>query len=154
MIISLYAFRVLSSYPGLFWLRILTQNNIEESQEGPIHKRTVNVNCVDPLGRSAILMAIDNENYEMLKLLIDSNVDVKDALLYAVSEEFVEAVELLLNIDGDPYVSSNLLKKLVGQFPCRLLTWRLTWRLYTAYEAEIIQILLLGLINIKYGDIF
>lgn len=56
-------------------------------------------------------MAIDNENYEMLKLLIDNNVDVKDALLYAVSEEFVEAVELLLDIEeekwrlGDAHVS-------------------------------------------------
>lgn len=77
----------------------------------PIHQRTVDINCVDPLGRSAILMAIDNENYEMLKLLINNKVDTKDALLYAVSEEFVEAVELLLNSEeekwkvGEPHVS-------------------------------------------------
>lgn len=56
-------------------------------------------------------MAIDNENYEMLKLLISNNVDTKDALLYAVSEEFVEAVELLLDSEeekwkaGEPHVS-------------------------------------------------
>lgn len=65
--------------------------------------RTVNINCVDPLGRSAILMAIDNENYEMLKLLIDNNVDIKDALLYAVSGEFVEAVELLLDVEEEKW---------------------------------------------------
>ncbi|KAG8180695.1 hypothetical protein JTE90_006253 [Oedothorax gibbosus] len=56
----------------------------------------LNVNCVDPLGRSALLMAIDNENLEMVELLIESNVDTKDALLHAISEEYVEAVEVLL----------------------------------------------------------
>ncbi|XP_029674557.1 transient receptor potential-gamma protein isoform X1 [Formica exsecta] len=56
----------------------------------------VNINCVDPLGRSALLMAIDNENLEMVELLIEHKVDTKDALLHAISEEFVEAVEVLL----------------------------------------------------------
>ncbi|CAL4115341.1 unnamed protein product, partial [Meganyctiphanes norvegica] len=31
----------------------------------------ININCVDPLGRSALLMAIDNENLEMVELLIE-----------------------------------------------------------------------------------
>lgn len=56
-----------------------------------------NINCVDPLGRTALLMAIDNENLEMVELLINYNVDTKDALLHAISEEFVEAVEVLLD---------------------------------------------------------
>ncbi|XP_034946902.1 transient receptor potential-gamma protein isoform X2 [Chelonus insularis] len=56
----------------------------------------ININCVDPLGRSALLMAIDNENLEMVELLIEYKVDTKDALLHAISEEFVEAVEVLL----------------------------------------------------------
>ncbi|XP_051166224.1 transient receptor potential-gamma protein isoform X11 [Leptopilina boulardi] len=56
----------------------------------------INVNCVDPLGRTALLMAIDNENLEMVELLIEYKVDTKDALLHAISEEFVEAVEVLL----------------------------------------------------------
>lgn len=42
-------------------------------------------------------MAIDNENLEMVELLIIFNVDTKDALLHAISEEFVEAVEVLLD---------------------------------------------------------
>lgn len=42
-------------------------------------------------------MAIDNENLEMVELLINYNVDTKDALLHAISEEFVEAVEMLLD---------------------------------------------------------
>lgn len=49
------------------------------------------------MGRSALLMAIDNENLEMVELLITHNVDTKDALLHAISEEFVEAVEMLLD---------------------------------------------------------
>ncbi|XP_030557070.1 transient receptor potential-gamma protein [Drosophila novamexicana] len=57
----------------------------------------INVNCVDPLGRTALLMAIDNENLEMVELLINYNVDTKDALLHSISEEFVEAVEVLLD---------------------------------------------------------
>ncbi|CAH0560164.1 unnamed protein product [Brassicogethes aeneus] len=51
----------------------------------------ININCVDPLGRSALLMAIDNENLEMVELLIEHKVETKDALLHAISEEFVEA---------------------------------------------------------------
>ncbi|RWS29121.1 transient receptor potential-gamma protein-like protein [Leptotrombidium deliense] len=56
-----------------------------------------NINCCDPLGRSALLMAIDNENLDMIELLIDRGVDMKDALLHAINEEFVESVELLLD---------------------------------------------------------
>lgn len=74
----------------------------------------ININCVDPLGRSALLMAIDNENLEMVELLINHHVDTKDALLHAISEEFVEAVEVLLDHedcshrDGEPHVSKFL----------------------------------------------
>lgn len=71
----------------------------------------ININCTDPLGRSALLMAIDNENLEMVQLLIYSQVETKDALLHAINEEFVEAVELLLeheehhHVKGAPHVS-------------------------------------------------
>lgn len=74
----------------------------------------ININCVDPLGRSALLMAIDNENLEMVELLIEHRVETKDALLHAISEEFVEAVEVLLeheesfNRNGQPNVSNSV----------------------------------------------
>jgi transient receptor potential cation channel subfamily C len=57
----------------------------------------LNINCCDPLGRSALLMAIDNENLEMVELLLDNKMETKDALLHAINEEFVEAVEVLLD---------------------------------------------------------
>ena len=80
----------------------------------------INVKCVDPLGRSALLMAIDNENLEMVELLIEYKVDTKDALLHAISEEFVEAVEVLLEHEdtikkkNEPHVSSSVSSALPG----------------------------------------
>ncbi|XP_033743329.1 LOW QUALITY PROTEIN: transient receptor potential-gamma protein-like [Pecten maximus] len=57
----------------------------------------LNINCVDPLGRTALLVAIENENIEMIELLLSYHVDLGDSLLHAINEENVEAVELLLN---------------------------------------------------------
>ena len=34
----------------------------------------INMNCTDPLGRTALLMAIDNENMEILELLLENKV--------------------------------------------------------------------------------
>ena len=34
----------------------------------------INIDCVDPLGRTALLMAIDNENMEMVELLLENKV--------------------------------------------------------------------------------
>ncbi|XP_067949824.1 short transient receptor potential channel 4-like [Watersipora subatra] len=58
--------------------------------------RSLNVNCRDALGRSALLLAIEYENTEMMELLLSFNVEVRDALLHAINEENVEAVEMLL----------------------------------------------------------
>ena len=37
-------------------------------------KGVLDINCCDPLGRSALLMAIDNENLEIIELLLDNKV--------------------------------------------------------------------------------
>lgn len=77
-----------------------------------------NINCVDSLGRGALTLAIDGENLEMVELLVIMGVETKDALLEAINQEFVEAVELLLeheeliHKEGEPYVSDLLLKTL------------------------------------------
>ncbi|KAF7665930.1 hypothetical protein LDENG_00128200 [Lucifuga dentata] len=57
----------------------------------------INVNCIDPLGRTALLIAIENENLEIIELLLSFNVYIGDALLHAIRKEVVGAVELLLN---------------------------------------------------------
>ena len=58
------------------------------------------INCTDPLGRSALSIAIINENPEMMELLLEEAIQVKDALLLAISEEYVEGVELLLQVSA------------------------------------------------------
>ncbi|XP_038172813.1 short transient receptor potential channel 5 [Arvicola amphibius] len=65
-------------------------------QEAEIYYN-VNINCVDPLGRNALLIAIENENLEIMELLLNHSVYVGDALLYAIRKEVVGAVELLLS---------------------------------------------------------
>lgn len=88
-----YSFVSISAIGGVGDFCRILQDVIDESDP----TNSININCVDPLGRSALLMAIDNENLGMVELLINFNVDTKDALLHAISEEFVEAVEMLLD---------------------------------------------------------
>ena len=45
-------------------------------------------------------IAIINENPEMMELLLEEAIQVKDALLLAISEEYVEGVELLLQVQS------------------------------------------------------
>ena len=59
--------------------------------------RLFDINCLDPLGRSALSITIINENPEMMELLLQEGIRVADALLLAISEEYVEGVELLLH---------------------------------------------------------
>ncbi|XP_078684805.1 short transient receptor potential channel 4-like [Branchiostoma floridae x Branchiostoma belcheri] len=61
----------------------------------------MDINCTDPLSRTALLIAIENENLELVELLVSYNVRVGDALLHAIKREFVGAVELLLNCTED-----------------------------------------------------
>lgn len=68
---------------------------LEEAQQGAYDQ--FNINAVDPLGRSALYIAIEYENIEMIETLLEFHVDVGEGLLHAINEEFVEAVELLLN---------------------------------------------------------
>lgn len=47
---------------------------LEDQKEQP---DTFNVNCVDPLNRSALIAAIENENIDLIRLLLDFNIKVK-----------------------------------------------------------------------------
>lgn len=65
----------------------------------------LNINCVDPLERSALIAAIENENIELINLLLEEGIQVKDALLHAISEEYVEGVETLLLWEEEHHVA-------------------------------------------------
>ena len=71
-------------------------------------QQLLDVNCVDSLGRSALTLAIDGENLEMVELLVVMGVETKDALLHAINVEFVEAVELLLDHEEQIYKEGEL----------------------------------------------
>ncbi|XP_023246118.1 transient receptor potential protein isoform X2 [Copidosoma floridanum] len=79
---------------------------LEENKDRPDQ---LNINCVDPLNRSALIAAIENENYDLIMLLLEMGIQVKDSLLHAIKEEYVEAVEVLLEHEekihqpGQPY---------------------------------------------------
>ncbi|XP_034557797.1 short transient receptor potential channel 4b isoform X2 [Notolabrus celidotus] len=87
-------------------------------EEAEIYFR-ININCIDSLGRTALLIAIDNENLEIIELLLSFNVYVGDALLHSIRKEVVGAVELLLNHKkprGENQVPPILLDKQFSDF--------------------------------------
>ena len=68
-----YSFRPLRIVRELFSnFRMLESNK---------DKGVLDINCCDPLGRSALLMAIDNENLEIIELLLDNKVYHKSTFL-------------------------------------------------------------------------
>ncbi|XP_073815658.1 transient receptor potential isoform X2 [Musca autumnalis] len=79
---------------------------IHDNKNNP---KEFNLNCKDPMNRSALISAIENENYDLIILLLEEGIEVGDALLHAISEEYVEAVEELLmweeqhHKEGTPY---------------------------------------------------
>ncbi|XP_034024299.1 short transient receptor potential channel 4b isoform X2 [Thalassophryne amazonica] len=90
----------------------------EALEEAEIYFR-ININCIDPLGRTALLIAIENENLEIIELLLSYEVHVGDALLHAIRKEVVGAVELLLNHKkprGENQVPPMLLDKQFSDF--------------------------------------
>ncbi|XP_058806873.1 transient receptor potential protein isoform X3 [Phymastichus coffea] len=78
-------------------------------EENKDHPEILNIDCVDPLNRSALIAAIENENIDLIYLLLEMGISVKDSLLHAIKEEYVEAVEVLLEHEekshksGQPY---------------------------------------------------
>ncbi|XP_076681518.1 transient receptor potential-like isoform X2 [Andrena cerasifolii] len=69
---------------------------IQSARKDGVNGKPVDINCVDSLGRGALSLAIEAENLQMAELLVVMGVETKDALLLAIDQEFVEAVELLL----------------------------------------------------------
>lgn len=47
---------------------------LEENRDKP---DVFNINCVDPLDRSALIAAIENENADLIRLLLEFNIQVK-----------------------------------------------------------------------------
>lgn len=58
----------------------------------------LNVNCLDSMGRTALEIAVDNENIEVVDLLLkQENIRIGNALLCAIREGVYRLVEMLVN---------------------------------------------------------
>ncbi|KAI6201631.1 Transient-receptor-potential calcium channel protein [Aphelenchoides besseyi] len=58
----------------------------------------LNVNCVDSLGRTALEISVDNENFEIVELLLQQEgIRVGNAILCAIREGVYSLVEILVN---------------------------------------------------------
>lgn len=58
----------------------------------------MNVNCTNIMGRSAIQIACDNENIEIVEILLKQDgIKIGDALLYAIREGVYKIVEMLID---------------------------------------------------------
>ncbi|XP_059469179.1 transient-receptor-potential-like protein [Neocloeon triangulifer] len=80
------------------------KHTIERCLQPP---RSVNVNCTDLLGRSALQIAVDNENNELVEILLQQpDIKIGDALLHAITEGVLRIVELLID---HPSISSSML---------------------------------------------
>ena len=72
--------------------KIIEQHNNNGETSGD----NFDINCTDPLGRTALSIAIINENPELIEILLESGIQTRDSLLLAIDEQYVEGVELLL----------------------------------------------------------
>lgn len=69
----------------------------------------LNVNCMDAMGRGVLRIAIEAEHVELLQMLLSYEViELRDSLLHAISEENVQAVELIMQAQSERQQRKNL----------------------------------------------
>jgi len=61
------------------------------------------LNCVDPLGRSALVIAVENENMPLMEMLLEAGIRPKDALLVSIREDYVDGCEMLLRFEEETH---------------------------------------------------
>ncbi|ULU00598.1 hypothetical protein L5515_004070 [Caenorhabditis briggsae] len=72
-------------------------------------ERRLNVNCLDSMGRTALEIAVDNENMEVVELLLQQpDIRIGNALLCAIREGVYRLVEVLVN-------HPNITKEMLGE---------------------------------------
>lgn len=68
--------------------------------------KSVDVNCVNLIGETALQLAVNNDRRDITKFLIEHGADVDSALHQAVAKESIEAVKTLLDFVQDPKANS------------------------------------------------
>ena len=100
----------LNRYEKLF-LRSAEYGDVKTAQKiiDNAKQLNVNVNCVDAMDRGALRLAIEAEQIELLQMLLTyETIELKDSLLHAISEENVQAVELILQAQSERHQRKNL----------------------------------------------
>ena len=72
----------LKSIPFCYRGDVSTAKSIIKAMER--RPQIFDMNCVDPLGRSALIIAVENENRDMIEMLLETGIKIKDALLVAI----------------------------------------------------------------------
>ncbi|VDD82693.1 unnamed protein product [Mesocestoides corti] len=104
----------------------------------------VNVNCMDDMGRGAIRLAIEAEQTDLLQILLTYEaIELRDNLLHAISQENVQAIELILQAQSERQQRKNL-KGLLGHIESSIFTPDITPLILAAHRDNycIIKILL------------
>ncbi|XP_033110018.1 short transient receptor potential channel 4-like isoform X2 [Anneissia japonica] len=84
------------------YLKAAGSGNLEAVGFALAHAGDFDINCTDTDGKSALAIAIKCNNIEVVKLLLQHNVNVGDALLRAVDMQNVKVVEILLEYARSP----------------------------------------------------
>jgi ankyrin repeat protein len=70
----------------------------------------LDINCTDPLNRTALITAIENENVELMRILLEWNIDVKVRPAHhsaSATTRFTKADQMLSGIIHSTCVSHN-----------------------------------------------
>ena len=70
-------------------------------------EKSVDVNCVNLLGETALQIAVNNDRHDIAKFLVEQGADVGSALLQAVAKESTDWVKALLDFVEDPKTQSS-----------------------------------------------
>ena len=82
----------------IFVIQACANGDLEELQETLTAAQSyynLDLNCKDQNGKSALVVALETENWACLELLLDNGVKIGDALLYAIKNKQVNAVKIL-----------------------------------------------------------
>ncbi|XP_067141263.1 short transient receptor potential channel 4-like [Centruroides vittatus] len=94
------------------FFQFVKKGDVNELQDF-LSNNQLDVNCVNYQGSSALHIAVENENIEMVQFLLTvPNIDIKDCVLHAIRTENIKIIEIILNalknrdLEFQPYYNS------------------------------------------------
>ncbi|XP_038077370.1 transient receptor potential-gamma protein-like [Patiria miniata] len=95
------------------FLERVKQNDVDGVRALAREHRLEDSSACDELGRTALIVAIDESNYDMIKCLLELQHDAGDALYHAVSVQNAAAVKVLCK-----NLSESCKSHVINGFPC------------------------------------